>query len=41
MLDYIQGDPVKIQAKLGDQGVLNCFVNDYLDGEFVLFVRIP
>jgi hypothetical protein len=35
LLDYVQEDPVKIHAKLGDQGVLNCFVNDYLDGEFV------
>jgi alpha-N-acetylglucosamine transferase len=35
LLEYIQKDPAKIQAKLGDQGVLNCFVNHHLNGEFV------
>lgn len=34
LLEYVQRDPVQIGAKLGDQGVLNCFVSHYLEGRF-------
>lgn len=34
LLEYVQRDPIEIQARGGDQAVLNCFVAHYLEGKF-------